>query len=243
MTRKDGSESYNEDGRNELAQRDLELEEEVRMTPKFEKYDVHGDPITHLKRYCNQLRGVEEKDELLMAYFGESLVGIASEWFIDQDVSNRHTWYDLTRCFVQQFQYTIDIVPDRSSLANMKKKTTEIFREYAIRWREKAARVKPSMKESKMIDVFLQAQEPDYFHYLLSVVGKTFTKVIKIEEMVENGIKSGNIVSQAVLKATIQVIKNGSESLGGMKLKKDVAIVMSGTQKSPRGSLYQYAPS
>nr|XP_018633820.1 uncharacterized protein LOC108948882 [Nicotiana tomentosiformis] len=48
-------------------------------TPKFEKYDGHGDPIAHLKRYCNQLRGVEGKEELVMAYFGESLTGVASE--------------------------------------------------------------------------------------------------------------------------------------------------------------------
>ena len=76
-------------------------------------------------------------------------------------------------------QNNIDIVPDRSSLDNMSKKTTENFREYAIRWREQAARVKPSMKESEMIDVFLQAQEPDYFHYLLSAVGKTFVKLLR----------------------------------------------------------------
>lgn len=124
-------------------------------TPKFEKYDGHGDLIAHLKRYCNQLRGAEGKEELLMAYFGESLVGIASEWFIDQDITNWHTWDDLTRCFIHQFQYNIDIVPDRSSLANMRKKTMENFREYAIRWREQDARVKPPMKESEMINVFL----------------------------------------------------------------------------------------
>nr|XP_010313565.1 uncharacterized protein LOC104644791 [Solanum lycopersicum] len=152
-------------------------------TPKFEKYDGHGDPIAHLKRYCNQLRGAEGKEELLMAYFGEILIGIASEWFIDQDITNWHTWDDFARCFVQQFKYNIDIVPDRSSLANMRKKTTQNFREYAIRWREQAARVKPPMKESEMIDVFLQAQEPDYFHYLLSIVGKTFAEVIKVGEM------------------------------------------------------------
>ncbi|XP_070049956.1 uncharacterized protein [Nicotiana tomentosiformis] len=52
-------------------------------TPKFEKYDGHSDPIVHLKKYCNQLRGVRGKEELLMDYFGESLVGVASEWFID----------------------------------------------------------------------------------------------------------------------------------------------------------------
>ncbi|XP_027769292.1 uncharacterized protein LOC114075186 [Solanum pennellii] len=64
-------------------------------TPKFKKYDGHGDPIAHLKRYCNQLRGAEGKEELLMAYFGEILVGIASEWFIDQDITNWHTRDDL----------------------------------------------------------------------------------------------------------------------------------------------------
>ena len=126
--------------------------------PKFEKYDGHGDPIAHLKRYCNQLRGAEGKEELLMTYFGESLVGIASEWFIDQDITNWYTWDDLARCFVQQFQYNIDIVPDHYSLANTRKNTMEIFCEYAIRWREQDARVKPPMKESEMIDVFLKAQ-------------------------------------------------------------------------------------
>ncbi|KAK4726952.1 hypothetical protein R3W88_031869 [Solanum pinnatisectum] len=196
---------------------------------KFEKYDGHRDPVAHLKRYCNQLRGDGNREELLMGYFGESLMGIASEWFIDQDTSNWHTWDDLARYFVQQFQYNIDI-------------TIENFHEYAIRWREQAARVKPPMKEAEMIDVFLQVQESDYFHYLLSIVGKTCTEVIKIGEMVENDIKFGQIISQPSLKATTQLIKNGSGNLGGMKMKEDVANVVSDTQKVPRGPVYQYAP-
>ncbi|KAG5581716.1 hypothetical protein H5410_052343 [Solanum commersonii] len=49
------------------------------------------------------------------------------------------------------------------------------------------------MKESEMIEVFLQAQEPNYFHYLLSAVEKTFAEVIKVGEMVENDIKSEKI--------------------------------------------------
>lgn len=39
--------------------------------PKVEKYDEHGDPIAHLKKYCNQLCGASGKKELLMAYLGE----------------------------------------------------------------------------------------------------------------------------------------------------------------------------
>nr|XP_009771543.1 PREDICTED: uncharacterized protein LOC104222060 [Nicotiana sylvestris] len=86
--------------------------------PKFEKYNGHRDPVTHLKRYYNQLTGADEKEELLMAYFGKNLTGIASE---------------------------------RNSLSNMKKKTAESFREYTVKWREKAAMVKPPMDEIEMV--------------------------------------------------------------------------------------------
>ncbi|PHT68870.1 hypothetical protein T459_28357 [Capsicum annuum] len=41
--------------------------------PKFEKYDGHGDPVAHLRRYCNQLRGAGGKEELLRAYFSHSI--------------------------------------------------------------------------------------------------------------------------------------------------------------------------
>ena len=46
--------------------------------PMFDKYNGHGDPVSHLRRFYNQLRGVGGKEELLMAYFGESLTGVAS---------------------------------------------------------------------------------------------------------------------------------------------------------------------
>ncbi|KAH0765184.1 hypothetical protein KY285_001055 [Solanum tuberosum] len=59
--------------------------------------------------------------------------------------------------------------------------------------------------------------------------------------MVENVIKYRNIVSQAALNATTQVIKNGLGNLGGKKMKKDVANVVSDTQKGPRDLLNQYA--
>uniref|UniRef100_A0A1U7WPN3 Uncharacterized protein LOC104229571 n=1 Tax=Nicotiana sylvestris TaxID=4096 RepID=A0A1U7WPN3_NICSY len=103
-------------------------------TPKFEKYDRHGDPIAHLKRYCNHLWGAGGKEELLMANFGESLVGIAFEWYMDQDISRWHIWDELAWDFVRQFQYNIDIAPDKNSLTNLKMNSSEIFREYAIKW-------------------------------------------------------------------------------------------------------------
>ncbi|XP_070039141.1 uncharacterized protein [Nicotiana tomentosiformis] len=141
-----------------------------------------------------------------MAYFGESLTGIVSEWYMDQDISNWHIWDDLARDFVRQFQYNVDIVPDRNSLTNFKNKTTECFCEYAIKWREQAARAKPPMDETEMVNVFLQAQEADYFQNMMSAMGKLFAKAIKIGEMVENGLKTSRIISQSAFRATSQAI-------------------------------------
>ncbi|XP_070020673.1 uncharacterized protein [Nicotiana sylvestris] len=79
-------------GQKSIAFKDLCMFLDVRLPfgfkiPKFERYDGHGDPIAHLKRYCNQLRGEERNEELLIAYYRESFMGVASEWFMDQDTS------------------------------------------------------------------------------------------------------------------------------------------------------------
>nr|XP_016512975.1 PREDICTED: uncharacterized protein LOC107830017 [Nicotiana tabacum] len=216
---------------------------DVDRTPKIERYDGHGDPIAHLKRYYNQLRGPDGKEELLLAYFGESLTGIASEWYIDQDISRWHIWDDLAQDFVRQFQYNVDIAPDRNSLSNLKKKASESFREYSIKWREQAARVKPLMDEAEMVSVFLLAQEADYFQNMMSAMGKPFAEAIKIGEMVENGLKTGRILSQSAQRATSQAIQSGSEGLASRKKKEEGAIMASCLRSSRRSRDYSVQPS
>ncbi|XP_070050532.1 uncharacterized protein [Nicotiana tomentosiformis] len=212
-------------------------------TPKFERYDGNGNPIAHLKRYCNQLRGTGGKEELLMAYFGESLTEIASEWYMDQDISHWHIWDDLDRYFVRQFQYNVDIAPDRNSLTNVKKKASESFREYAIKWRQQAARVKPPMDETEMVSVFLQAQGVDYFQNTMSAMGRPFAEAIKIREMVENGLKTGRNLSQSALRATSQAIQSGSRGLASRKKKEEGAMMASSLRNSRRPQDYSSPPS
>ncbi|KAM3339816.1 hypothetical protein P3S68_029685 [Capsicum galapagoense] len=207
---------------------------------KFEKYDGHGDPIAHLRRYCNQLRGARGKEELLMAYFDESLSGLASKWFVDQDIDKWISWDDLANGFVQQFQYNVELIPDEKSLTSIKKKNTESFREYAIRWREQAARVKPPMKESKIVEVFIQVQDETYYQHLLPILGKPFIEVLKMGEMIEDEIKTGHIVSFAKLKATTQVIQKGSGSVGGKKNEEDASAIIVGQQARARGPYHRY---
>ncbi|XP_070005169.1 uncharacterized protein [Nicotiana sylvestris] len=49
------------------------------------------------------------------------------------------------------------------------------------------------MDNHKLITVFLEAQEPDYFQNMMSAMVRPFAEAIKIGEMVENGLKTGRI--------------------------------------------------
>ena len=57
-------------GHKRVTFKDLCMFPNVHLPPGFKtlenyKYDGHDDPITHLKRYCNQLRGVGVKRNFL----------------------------------------------------------------------------------------------------------------------------------------------------------------------------------
>ncbi|XP_070040387.1 uncharacterized protein [Nicotiana tomentosiformis] len=181
--------------------------------PKFDLYYGHGDPVTHLRGFCSKMRGASGKDELLMAYFSQSLSGAALELYTRQDASRWYTWDDLAQAFARHFQYNIDIILDRLSLTKVEKKPCESFREYGFRWREQAARVNPPMEEDEMVEYFLQALEPTYFGHLILAIGKSFNDV---------------------------AIQSGTGSLLGKKKKDDVAMFVSRSGRGLRGSPHQY---
>ncbi|PHT31527.1 hypothetical protein CQW23_27864 [Capsicum baccatum] len=134
----------------------------------------------------------------------------------------------------------MELIPNEKSLTNMNKKSTDTFREYAIRWREQAARVKSSIKESKIVEVFIQVQDETYYQHLLPALGKPFIEILKIGEMLEDGIKTGRIVSFATLKATTQAIQKGSGSVRGKKYEEDASVIVVGQQARERGSYHRY---
>ncbi|XP_019240246.1 PREDICTED: uncharacterized protein LOC109220243 [Nicotiana attenuata] len=129
-----------------------------------------------------------------------------------------------------------------NSPSNLKKKSSESFGEYAVKWREQAARVKPPMDEIEMVSIFLQAQEADYFQNMMSVIGKPFAEAIKIGEMVENGLKTGRILSQSAIRATSQAIQSGSGGVANRKKKEKAAMAASGP-RNPRLPRNYFSPS
>ena len=72
-------------------------------------------------------------EKLLIHYFQESLTESAARWYKKLDHNQIHTWIDLVKAFLAQYNHVVDIAPDRMALMTMEKKKTESFKEYAHR--------------------------------------------------------------------------------------------------------------
>ncbi|XP_019251311.1 PREDICTED: uncharacterized protein LOC109230246 [Nicotiana attenuata] len=81
--------------------------------------------------------------------------------------------------------------------------------------------------------------EPDEMN-MMSAMGRPFAEAIKIGEMVENGLKTGRIVSQAALKATTQAIQNGSGGLANRKKRYEGSMMISRSREVQRGASHPY---
>ena len=99
--------------------------------PTFDKYDGTKCPSSHLYMYCQKMTGHTSNDKLLIHCFQDSLTGSATKWYNQLSKDQIRLWMDLAKAFLVQYKYMTDSAPDRISLQNMEKKTTETFQEYA----------------------------------------------------------------------------------------------------------------
>ncbi|KAL3515054.1 hypothetical protein ACH5RR_021956 [Cinchona calisaya] len=114
---------------------DLCLFPEVQLLPKFKipefpKYNGTGDPVAHLKIFCNLLGNPTSDPRIAMRVFARSLEGDALSWYLMLDPKKLQDWTDLANAFVKQYEFNRDLEPDRFALMNLKKKPSEDYREY-----------------------------------------------------------------------------------------------------------------
>ena len=105
--------------------------------------------------YCRKMTGYTSNDKLLIHCFQDSLTGSAIRWYNLLSRDQIKSWTNLAKAFLVQYKHMKDIAPDRFSLQGMEKKTTEMFREYAHRWRDLAAQVQPPMIDKELNKMFL----------------------------------------------------------------------------------------
>ncbi|XP_070050552.1 uncharacterized protein [Nicotiana tomentosiformis] len=159
--------------------------------PKFEMFNGTGDPKEHLRTYCAKLVEVGKDERIRIKMFIGSLTGDALSWYISQNSIKWISWVSIASDFMDRFRFNIENTPDVFYIKNFKKKPIETFREYATRWRSEAAKVRLALEKEQMNKFFVQAQDPQYYERLMVIENHKFPDIIKLGEIIEEGIKSG----------------------------------------------------
>ncbi|KAK4730873.1 hypothetical protein R3W88_023861 [Solanum pinnatisectum] len=205
----------------------LDLPEGFKV-PKFDVFGGTGNPLAHLRAYCDQLVGVGRDEALLMRLFSRSLSGEALEWFTSHETRQWPSWNVLAKDFIERFAYNVEIISDRYSLEKMKQKSNKSYREFAYKWRKEAARVRPPMSEKEIVEVFVRVQEPEYYDRIMLLVGAKFAEIVKVGETIEDGLRTGKIAHVAALPGSSGLLK---------KKREDVSSISFEGKKTPRKSL------
>ena len=95
---------------------------------------------------------------------------------------------------IERLCHIVEFIPDQYSLERIKQNSTEIYREYANRWRREAARVRPPMIEKELIEVFVHIQELKYYNRMLLILGGKFSEIVRIGEAIEDGLRTKKII-------------------------------------------------
>ncbi|KAJ9173657.1 hypothetical protein P3X46_016771 [Hevea brasiliensis] len=145
----------------------LRLVPDVVVPPKFkvsdfDKYTGNSDPRIHLATYIAKMSALIEDNKLLVHFFHESLSEAALRWCMQLDRSKLCSWKDLANAFLKQYKFNCDVDPTRRDLQNLVQKDRESFKEYAQRWREKAAEVYPPVIDNELCSLFIETLKAPY---------------------------------------------------------------------------------
>ena len=93
----------------------------------------------------------------------------------------------MTKAFLVQYKHMTDTTPDRMTLQNMEKKTSETFRDYTHKWRDLVTQVQPLMTNKELNKMFLNTLKAPYYDRMIRNSNKDFSDVVYAGEMIEAG--------------------------------------------------------
>jgi len=209
--------------------------------PDFEKYKRKSCLEEHLTMYVRRMFAYAKDDQVLIFYFQESLASPASKWYMNLDKTRIRTFRDLCEAFVQQYQYNVDMAPDRSDLQAMTQGNKETFKEYAQRWRDTAAQVSPRIEEKEMTKLFLKTLSQFYYEKMVGSAPKNFAEMVDMGVQLEEGVREGRFVKD-------ETSPSGTKGFGNnfpRKKEQEVSMVAHGRpqpQHPPQRPQQQYPP-
>ncbi|GAU43505.1 hypothetical protein TSUD_398980 [Trifolium subterraneum] len=164
--------------------------------PDFEKYKGSTCPKAHLIMYARKMSTQTSNDKLLIHYFQDSLTGAALRWYMDLDRANVSSFNDLASAFIRQYNYNSYLAPDRDELRALTQKERESFKEYAQRWREFAAQIRPPVEEKELCKLFLHTLSSFFYEKMVGVVSRSFTEMVEMGMCLEEGVCLGRLTRE-----------------------------------------------
>uniref|UniRef100_A0A2N9HN79 Uncharacterized protein n=1 Tax=Fagus sylvatica TaxID=28930 RepID=A0A2N9HN79_FAGSY len=179
--------------------KDSQLDSKIDSLEEEDQAHTGGDPMIHLQMYCRKMAPYADNEPLLIQTFQDTLTGNAAEWY--SQLKKISHWKELADTFLAQYGFNSQIAPDRFDLQRMEKKSNETFREYAQRWREKAARARPPLDEREMIKIFVDTLKNPYFDRMMGLQMQFFVDLIPVGDRIEDALKTKKIVDMTALMA------------------------------------------
>ncbi|KAK2450206.1 hypothetical protein QL285_009336 [Trifolium repens] len=200
--------------------------------PDFEKYKGSTCPRAHLVMYARKMSTQTDNDKLLIHYFQDSLTGAALRWYMDLDSTDIRTFNDLANAFIRQYNYNSYLAPDRDELRALTQRENESFKEYAQRWRELAAQIRPPLEGKELTKLFLNTLSPFYYKKMVASAPNNFTEMVGMGMRLEEGVREGRLVNE---NAPANNAKFGNNFL--KKKESEVGMV---THRGPRSEYPAY---
>ncbi|PKI45885.1 hypothetical protein CRG98_033684 [Punica granatum] len=92
-------------------------------------------------------------EQFVIATFQESLSGPALNWFISLRVEDIPSWTELSKKFVEQYQYNMETPPSFLELSTMEMAEGQKFEDYATNWRGQESTFSEMIMAGKQVDL------------------------------------------------------------------------------------------
>ncbi|PKI63389.1 hypothetical protein CRG98_016217 [Punica granatum] len=102
--------------------------------PEFRTYEGTTDPRHHLRHYQGKMLQYWDYEEFVIHSFQDSLTGSTFDWFMSLKAKDIPTWEDLSRKFIDQYQYCAETPPTLLDLSMKEMAQGQRFEEYATKW-------------------------------------------------------------------------------------------------------------
>ncbi|PKH89657.1 hypothetical protein CRG98_049898, partial [Punica granatum] len=131
-------------------------------------------------------------EEFVIHSFQDSLSRSALDGFMSLKAEDIPTWADLSRKFIDQYQYCAETPPTLLELSMKEMAHGQRFEIYATKWRAQAAKNIPSISEVQQIQLFHSTLRGVYYSHLLAHTS-SFSDLIEAGKKLDLGIKLGRM--------------------------------------------------